>query len=216
MSTHPCIIIGSGGHAKVVIDVLRQMDRTILFATSDNPSASNAQVSGVPIIGDDSCLETYEPDDIDLTLGVGAPKLGDLRQKVWAPFAKRGFQQVTLIHPSAVISTDVTLDEGAQIMAGATIQPGCHIGKGAIINTGATVDHDCHIGNFAHVAPGVTLCGSVKVGENSLVGAGVTATPGINIGKNCHISAGAAISLDVADGLSVCGNPVEIKKVVAN
>jgi len=190
----PCVIIGSGGHAKVVIDILRLMGRTISFATTKNFSAEGNEISGIPIVGDDTYLDAFGPDKVDLALGVGAPKLGNLRQSVWSSFETKGYHPVTLIHPSAIVSPEVVIGDGAQIMAGSVIQPGCRIGSGAIINTGATIDHDCHVEPFAHIAPGVTLCGNVTVGENSLIGAGATVIPGITIGSNCLVAAGAIVN----------------------
>jgi sugar O-acyltransferase (sialic acid O-acetyltransferase NeuD family) len=200
MTAMTCALIGTGGHARVVVDVLQRMECDILFALTAKSFEQGDTIGGVPIVGHDSYLDDYSPGDLDLALGVGAPRLGDIRHSVWEKFAVRGFRQVTLVHPSAVIAPDVVLGEGAQIMAGAVIQPGCDIGSGAIVNTGARIDHECTIGPFAHVAPGATLCGNVAVGEQSLVGAAATLTPGVTIGANCRIDAGITISRDVKPG----------------
>lgn len=200
MTAKPCALIGSGGHAKVTVDVLRLMCREILFALTAEPYVDGDTVGGVPIVGNDEYLDRYFPEDMDLVLGVGAPRLGDVRQSVWKEFAAKGFRQVTLIHPSAVISSEACLDEGAQVMAGAVIQPGCRIGTGAIVNTGVRMDHDCVIGPFSHVAPGATLCGNVEIGENSLVGAAAVLTPGVFVGANCLIDAGAILSRNLESG----------------
>lgn len=188
MTTKPCIIIGSGGHARVVIDVLRLMDRSILFATTNDAQMVGKDVSGVPVKGDDTLIYPYGPDDVVLALSVGAPRSGDLRQKVWSAFDARGYRQMTIIHPSAVIAADTTLQDGVQIMAGAIIQPGCRVDEGAIINTGASIDHDCVIGPYAHIAPGATLCGNVRIGENTLVSAGTTLFPGETINRQADQS----------------------------
>lgn len=200
MTAKPCALIGSGGHARVAVDVLRMMQRKALFALTADAYDDGDTLGGVPIVGDDTYLDAYSPDDLDLVLGVGAPRLGDIRHSVWEKFATRGYQAVTLIHPDTVISKDTIVEEGAQIMAGAIIQPGCRIHTGAIVNTGARVDHDCTIGPFAHVAPGATLCGNVAIGENTLVGAAAAVTPGVTIGRNCQINAGTTISRDIGDG----------------
>lgn len=200
MTAKPCALIGTGGHALVAVDVLHRMECDVLFALTAEAFEQGDAIGGVPIVGGDSYLDDYGPDDLDLALGVGAPRLGDIRHSVWGKFAAKGYRQVTLIHPSAVIAPDVVLGEGVQIMAGAVIQPGCDIGSGAIVNTGARIDHECAIGPFAHVAPGATLCGNVLVGDQSLVGAGATLTPGVTVGANCRIDAGTTVSRDVKPG----------------
>ena len=202
MTARPCALIGTGGHARVAVDVLQKMQRNVLFALTADAHDEGDTLGGVPIVGGDAYLDRYSPDDLDIVLGVGAPRLGDTRHSIWAKFAARGYRAVTLIHPSAVIAPDVILEDGAQVMAGAIIQPGSRIGSGAIVNTGARVDHDCIIAPFAHVAPGATLCGNVTIGGNSLVGAAAVVTPGVTVGKNCRINAGAAVSRDLKDGVN--------------
>jgi UDP-perosamine 4-acetyltransferase len=200
MTAKPCALIGSGGHARVAVDVLRMMQRNVLFALTAEPYDEGDMFGGVPIVGDDTYLDAYLPDDLDLVLGVGAPRLGDTRHSMWNKFAAKGYRAVTLIHPATVIAADAIVEEGAQIMAGVIVQPGCQICSGAIVNTGARIDHDCTIGPFAHVAPGATLCGDVTIGENSLVGAAASVTPGVTIGRNCRIDAGITVTRDLKDG----------------
>lgn len=177
----------------MVIDVLRLMERKIDLATTHEPHMIGENIMGVPIASDDEVLEAYGPEEVELALGVGAPRLGEARKVIWSRFEETGYRAVTLIHPSSTISSDTVLEKGAQVMAGAVIQSGSRIGAGAIINTGATVDHDCYIGPFAHIAPGATLCGNVRVGENSLIGAGATIVPGVTIDNNSLIAAGTTV-----------------------
>lgn len=200
MMAKPCVLIGSGGHARVAAEVLRKMRRDVLFALTAGDYEEGDVIGGVPIVGDDAFLDAYSPDDLDIALGVGAPRLGDIRYSVWEKFAAKGYRAVTLLDPDAVIAPDTVLEDGAQIMAGTVIQPESRIGGGAIINTGARIDHDCTIGRFAHIAPGATLCGNVTIGDNSLVGAAAVVTPGVTIGSNCQVDAGAVVSRDLQNG----------------
>ena len=200
MTAKPCALIGIGGHARVVVDVLRKMGREIAFATTTGTVEPGEEFAGIPVAGDDKYLETCDRDAVDLALGVGAPQSGDLRRTVWQSLSEMGFAAVTLVHPDAIVAQNARLDEGAQIMAGAIVQPGCRIGRGAIVNTGARIDHDCNIGDFVHVAPGATLCGNVETGSCTLIGAGATVIPGVIIGRDCHIAAGSTVTGNLADG----------------
>lgn len=193
MNKRSYVLIGSGGHARVVAEVLRKLGQEIAFATSINEEDHGGTIDGIPIVGDDSLVELHDPGDIELVLGVGAPKSGSIRRDIWRRFDVQGYCAATVIDPSAIIARDTVVGAGAQIMAGAIIQPGCRIGAGTIVNTGAVVDHDSTIGSFAHIAPGTTLCGNVVVGDNTLVGAGSTIVPGSTVADNCMIPAGTVV-----------------------
>ena len=118
-----------------------------------------------------------------------------------------GYDFSTVIHPSAVVTSDVILGEGSQGMSGEVIQPGSHIGCNTIINTRASVDHDCIIGDHVHISPGVTLSGGVDIGAGSHIGTGATLIQGISIGCGCLVAAGAVVVKDITDGEMVRGVP---------
>lgn len=164
---------------------------------------------GVPVIGDDEEVMKYPVETIGLVNGVGSVRVNPRRRQLFERFKSKGYQFANVVHPSAIIATDVVLSEGAQIMAGAVIQAGCHIGMNAVINTGSILDHDCHIGDHAHIAPGVTLSGGVRVGENTHVGTGATVIQGIKLGRSSLVAAGAVVIRDVPDGVAVAGVPAK-------
>lgn len=205
--TRPVIVIGSGGHAKVVIEALRQSGIPVLGRTDADPGKANATLSGVPFLGNDDALQDHDPAQVMLANGVGSTGNAAARITVFERCRERGFRFVRVIHPTAIIAGDVEVGEGTQIMAGAIIQPGCHIGNNVVINTGARVDHDCDIGDHVHVAPGAVLCGEVTVGARSHVGAGAVVIQGMTVGDGCLIAAGAAVTRPVANGARVAGVP---------
>lgn len=207
MSTLPCIVIGSGGHAKVLVAALKAMDREILFLTDDDPARADADVLGIPVKGDDALVFDLSPDDVEIVLGIGALSEDVSRRAIWQKFENAGFAPATIIHPTAFLAEDVTIEAGAQVMAGAIVQPGTEIGSCALINTGAHVDHDCHIEAFAHIAPGAILCGGVKIGESAFVGAGATIIQGVTVGANSFVAAGAVVTRDVQGDAKVGGVP---------
>jgi UDP-perosamine 4-acetyltransferase len=159
------------------------------------------------VLGGDDVVSEFPPSEIQLVNGLGSVGLPVKRQQIFERFKGMGYRFATVIHPSAVLSSDVELGEGAQVIAGVVIQPGSRIGINSIINTSASVDHDCIIADHVHIAPGVTLSGGVKVGECSHIGTGATLIQGISIGSACLVAAGAVVTKDIADGAMVRGVP---------
>ena len=216
--TLPVIVIGAGGHGSVVLDTLMYMGATVQGVTDVNASSNpQANILGVPIIGNDDEVLKLAPATVSLVLGVGIGA-GDLRQglairrEIFERFIKAGYRFSELIHPSAIVAGNVHLDAGVEIMAGAVVQTGTKIGANCIINTRATVDHDCHIGAHCHIAPGTVLGGGVVVGEAAHIGIGAVVVPNINIGDGAVIAAGAVVTQDVPPHVTVYGVPAKEKK----
>ncbi|MBZ0156716.1 MAG: acetyltransferase [Alphaproteobacteria bacterium] len=203
----PVIIIGGGGHAKVLLDTLYLNGIEVLGIVEADPEKRGKTLLNTPIIGGDDAILIYEPGNIELVNGIGSVNLPSKRRVVFDKFKEAGFAFAKVIHPSAVIASDAEISEGIQIMAGAVIQPGCRIGKNAIINTKVSIDHDCLIDNHVHIAPGVTVSGGVRIGTGAHVGAGTTIIQGVNIGSNCVIGAGSLVIRDIPDGAKVMGVP---------
>lgn len=207
MTTLPVIILGAGGHARVLIDILLKNKATIIGATDVNPKMSGVSQWGVPIIGDDSVLKDYPPGSVQLINALGLAITTQNRRQLFEKYKEIGYSFASVMHPSAIVGREVVLGEGVQIMAGAVIQPGAHIGHNSIVNTKASVDHDCQIGNHVHLAPGVTLSGGVRIGNGTHVGTGATVIQNIEIGSSALVGAGAVIVRMVKDGAKVLGVP---------
>lgn len=203
---HPMIVLGGGGHSRVIVEVLRRLGAEIEGYAAPEPAEPATPLKGVTYLGDDDALE-FHPSDVLLANGVGSAKTLTRRIDVFARFVRAGFRFATLVHPAAVVAEDVTLGQGAQVMAGAILQPGCRIGENAIINTGAVVDHDCVVGAHTHIAPGATLCGGVTVSEAVLIGVGACIGPNIAVGAGSVVGAGAAVVSAVGEGATVTGVP---------
>ena len=211
MNSRPSVIvIGSGGHAKVVVDALLHEGLNVIGITDADPSKNGNKLLGVSIIGDDAVLDNYNASDIELALGIGTIKANSPRKKIFSTFKSRDFNFATVIHPSAIIGNEVNIGEGAQILSGAVVHPGATIGMGAIINFGARIDHDCNIGEFAHIAPGATLSGGTKIGNGAHVGTGASIIQGITIGAHALVAAGATVVRDVNDNERVAGVPAKL------
>jgi UDP-perosamine 4-acetyltransferase len=201
------IVVGAGGHARVVIDALQRAGTEILFATDADPAKHGQTMLGVRVAGGDEAIAAQVPGRVQLALGVGTVGHDRGRRAVAERLAALGHEFATVVHPSAVVASDVRVLEGAQIMAGAVVQTGTQIGRHAIINTGACVDHDCRVGDHAHVAPGATLSGGVDVGDGAFVGAGACVIQSVRVGAGSVVAAGAVVVRDVPAGACVMGVP---------
>lgn len=204
---HPIIVLGSGGHAKVVLDVLLLQQKEVLGLTTLDRNMIDATFLGFPVLGDDEALARYSPSEIRLVSALGSVESMKERKALFDKFKALGFHFEQVIHPMAIIARNTILGEGAQVMAGAVIQPGSRIGDNTIINTRASVDHDCDIGRHVHIAPGCTLSGAVTVGDETHVGTGATVVQGMRIGGRCLVAAGAVVNRDVDGGHRVAGVP---------
>lgn len=203
----PVIVVGAGGHAKVVVDALLASDTAVIGLTDADQTKKDERLMGVSVLGGDDILANHQPAAVDLVLGVGSVRIAAIRQQLFEYFKMAGYQFRTLIHPSAVVGREVMLGEGCQIMAGAVIQAGAHLGANVLVNTRATIDHDCRIGDHVHVGPGAVLCASVNVGAGSHVGSGSTIIQGIRLGCAVQVGAGALIIRDCNDGTCHVGVP---------
>jgi sugar O-acyltransferase (sialic acid O-acetyltransferase NeuD family) len=212
MTNRPVIILGAGGHAKVLFEALRLSGRVILgFVTPD--LEVGAGFCGSTVLGDDSIILNYSANEVDLVNGVGALPGKNLRWKLTSSMREKGYHFTVVIHPNAVVASDVVLKEGAQVMAGVVIQPGTTIGKNTIINTGSIIDHDCIIAENCHVAPSVVCSGDVNIGKNVHIGTGARIIQGINIGEGCVIAAGSTIYKDVPANMLVKQQNTEMNLV---
>lgn len=203
----PVIILGAGGHSKVLIEALLVSSAVIAGIVDSDPARQGTEVLGVLVLGGDDVVTEFPPSEVLLVNGIGSVGLPIKRQQVFDKFKALSYNFATVVHPSAVVASDVVLGEGTQVMAGAVIQPGCHIGVNCIINTRVSVDHDCIIGDHSHISPGVIFSGGVTVGVCSHIGTGATAIQGISIGGGCLVAAGAVVIKDIADGAKVRGVP---------
>lgn len=195
-SSLPVIVLGAGGHSKVVINALLASKRKILGIVDPNLKVGE-QVLGVRGLGDDSIVFQYSPSSLELVNGIGALPGTNLRMKVTSVFRDKGYSFATLIHPETVIAPDVVLAEGAQLMAGSIVQPGSSIGKDTIINTRVSIDHDCIIENDCHIAPGTVVNGNVTVEEGCFIGSGSCVVQNVRIGRGVIVGAGSVIYADL-------------------
>jgi UDP-perosamine 4-acetyltransferase len=205
--TEAFIVVGAGGHGRVVADLVRAAGFEIAGFVDADPALAGTAVGGVPVLGDDNYLGGVDPTRIVLANGIGSTGDATIRRRAFERLAAAGFAFPPLVHPRAVVAENVVLEPGAQIMAGAVVQTGSRIGTNAVVNTGAAVDHDCVVGAHGHISPGAVLCGGVETGEAAHVGAGAVVIQGRRIGAGAIVGAGAVVIGDVAAATKVVGVP---------
>ncbi len=212
MNEKSIILLGAGGHAKVLLDMILEQDMNIIGIFDNSTAQLGGGVFKIPVIGTDDDIKNYSPEKIELINGIGSVGVMNLRCKIFNKFKSLGYSFRHVIHKNSIISSRVKISEGVQIMAGAVINAGSAIGENSIINTKTSIDHDCKIGSHVHIAPGCTLSGNVKIGEKSHIGTGSSIIQGISIGKNVLIGAGSVVVNDIPDNVKVYGVPARIIK----
>lgn len=205
--TKGVVIVGGGGHAKVVIESLRAAGKAVAAVIDADPTARS--VAGVPVVGDDTALPGLRDQGLDEAFVA----IGDnrLRARLAQGLIEQGFVLVNAIHPSAVISPSARLGHGVAVMAGAVINAEVQIGDLAIINTGAVIDHDCRLGAACHLGPASALAGGVSLGARSFLGVGTRVIPNMTIGADVVVGAGAVVVRDLPDAVVAIGVPAKIQ-----
>lgn len=200
------VVIGGGGHAKVIISILKKLDQFEVFGYIDQ--TDKGAILDIPYLGTDDTASNLFSNNINTAvLGIGQLKDSSLRKKVAEKYQSLGFNFPTILSSDAIINNSTTIGNGTVIMAGVVINVDSQIGEFGIINTSATIDHDCKIGDFTHIAPGVTLSGGVKIGNKCLVGTGSSIIQYIDIPDNTIIGAGSVLIKSIFEQGIYAGNP---------
>jgi sugar O-acyltransferase (sialic acid O-acetyltransferase NeuD family) len=204
-------LLGGGGHASVLVDMLKENGIDIAFICSPKVDPSRKILTATPILDDEDVLLDKDSTEIELVNGTGSLPGNTLRKELFCKFTEYGFLFSQVISKHAVISSFSTLGHGVQIMPGAIVQAGAVIGDNTIINTGAIIEHDCIIGKHNHIAPGVTLSGQVLTGDNVHIGSGATVIQNVSIGAGTVIAAGAIVTKHIESEKIVFGAQVNIQ-----
>ena len=194
------IVIGGGGHAKVVIDCIQSAGDRVLGVLDDG-LAPGTEILGIPVLGGVEACRNYP--DCWFVIAIG----GNAVRK--AIDAKLSVKWYTAIHPSAVVSKYATVGEGSMILANAVVNPCATVGRHCIINTAAIVEHDNKIADFVHLSPRSALAGNVTVGELTQVGIGAAVRQNISICGGCIIGAGAVVVKDICQEGIYAGVPAK-------
>ncbi len=213
MKREKLLLIGGGGHSKVVISILYKLDKFDILGIIDKYKSKGTTINGIKVIGEDKDLEDFYNSGVrNALITLGSVKDNIKRENLFNITKDIGYDFPVIVSPDAIIDKNVEIGEGTVIMPGVIINPDAKIGKNCIINTGAIVEHDCILSDHIHIAPGVHISGGVNIGKGSFVGIGATIIQGINIGRNVTIGAGTVVIRDVPDNVVLVGNPARVVK----
>ena len=196
------IIIGAGGHGRVVADI------AALNGYDDIAFLDDADISvcgEYPVIGKiNERKDMYH--DAEYVVAIGN---NHVRANFCSWLKEKGARLATLIHPRSAIAQSVRIGIGTVVMAGAVVNPYAVIGDGVILNTCSSVDHDSYVGDYSHISVGAHLCGSVKVGEKVFAGAGSTVINNISVCDDAILGAGTVVINDINETGTYVGVPAE-------
>ncbi len=207
--TSGCVILGAGGHARVVLDALIAQARWSRFAFLDrDPALRGRMVSGVPVVGDDDDLaQAGDNGFTHFIVGVGGIGDNTPRRKLYEKGLASELEAASALHPTARLAASTVIGDGTAVLAGAIVNPDAAIGRNVVLNTGCIVEHDCRIGDHVQVSPGAIVLGGVSIGPLAYIGAGAVLIQGVRIGEGAVVGAGAVVLADVPDGARAVGVP---------
>ena len=206
-----CVILGAGGHARVLIDCLQTAAIVELVGILDpNPDLIGKEIFGIPIIGNDDMLAELQGKGVDwFVIGLGGTGNNRPRIHLFDLACRNGLKPLTVHHPSAIVSSKAEIGDGAQLLPGCIVNANARIGRNCILNSGSIVEHDCIIGDHVHIATGAKLASTVRVGEGAHIGAGATIRQCIEIGEFAVVGAGSVVVRNVQPNIIVIGVPAK-------
>jgi acetyltransferase EpsM len=201
------ILIGNGGHAKVIRDLVKKSESYQLVGYLDDAIVRKSYINEIVYDSLTNISNYYRTHHFIIAIGDN-----NKRQQIVHRFANIKLNYATLLHPTATIGSNVKIDQGSVIMPNTTINADTTIGKHCIINTMSCIEHDNKICDYVHIAPNATLTGNVVINQGAFIGASTTIIPNINIGKNVIVGAGSTVIKDIADNQTVYGSPATNKR----
>ena len=208
------VIIGAGGHGKVVLDILRAAGKYEPVGFVDaSPQRAGTMVGGLPILGPANVLPKLRQQKIHAAIVA----IGDCRARhqYAQMLLEQGFELLNAIHPTASVSPTAVLGRNIVIAPQAAVCTEAKLADSVIVNTGAVIDHECDIGPSAHICPGVHLAGRVRIGAGAWIGLGANVIQCLSVGEFATVGAGAAVIRDVPPYATVVGVPARVIKTAS-
>jgi UDP-perosamine 4-acetyltransferase len=210
MKREPVLIIGAGGHARVVISVIEHLKGYAIKGVIDRKAFDpKEKILGYPLLGSSKDLKAFHRKGIR----TAAIAIGDnqRRAEAYRQLKALGFKLPSFIHPYTFVEKNVRIGAGALICAGAIVATSVTVGDGVIVNTGSIVDHESILESFVHVAPGCALAGRVRIGQGAFIGLGSRVIEQIKVGKWTTVGAGSVVVSHLPDGVVAYGVPARVR-----
>jgi sugar O-acyltransferase (sialic acid O-acetyltransferase NeuD family) len=197
------VVLGAGGHAKVVIAAMRAMGLRVDAVLDDNEARWGEVFHGVPVLGPIGELSGWPGARAVITLGNNARRRAVVE-------AHPEIDWLTVIHPSAIVHDSARVGQGSMVLWRAVVEPDAWVGMHAILNTGAAVCHDAQVGDFAHVSVTSTLAGGAVVGAGVFLGMNASVIGTARVGDWATVGAGAVVVRDIPAGATAVGVPARV------
>ena len=193
------IVIGAGGHAKVIADIVRKSGDNLVGFLDDTKEAGTEFFDAF-ILGNTDSYGEYQDKEFIIAIGNNV-----IREQI--ALKLQGVSFYTAIHPTAVIAEGVCVGKGTCVMANAVINADAKIGKHCIINTASVVEHDNVIADYVHISPATALAGTVTVGKGAHIGIGAKVKNNTEICADVVVGAGAVVVKNIAEAGTYVGVP---------
>ncbi len=200
------IIIGGGGHSKVIQNIIRRDYKEYEIIGYVDQQNKNLNI---PYLGKENAVFNFDNKNFKLVIGIGQIDEGIKRKELIKTFLEKGYNFLTIVSKKAIIADSSIIGEGTVVFDNVVVNVDCKIGDFCILNTGCIVEHDCYIGNFVHLSPGVVLSGGVKIGDNCFLGSGSVVKHYTTICDNVIIGAGSVVVKNITEKGTFVGIPAK-------
>lgn len=203
MTAAPILLLGAGGHASAVIDVIELEGRFTIAGLVGSPAEVGKRVLGYAVLGTDAELPQLVALHSNALVAVGHIKTPEPRIRLFERLQSLGCSLPTIVSPRAHVSRHATLGAGTVVMHGAIVNAGAAVGRNCIINSQALVEHDALIGDHCHIATAAVINGGVRVGAGCFIGSNTTLRESITVGEHSTIGMGELLLDDRESGASI-------------
>lgn len=209
------VIIGAGGHAREVAEILRHQAREgagprLLGFVVDDPENHGAEVGGLPVLGDWSWFDAADPAGLSVICAVGLPQA---RKRLTERASARRLPFASAVSPLAYLSREAEVGQGAMVFPHSFVSAGSSIGDHAVVNVGASVSHGARVGRYGTLGPGARLAGNVSVGEGCYLGICSSVIERVTIGGWATVGGGACVTRDLPGDVTAVGLPARVVKI---
>lgn len=195
-------IIGCGGHARSVADIILDNNSKAELTFFDEMANSGETIMGGCYVCSPDSFKMNEYDEVVLAIGDNKK-----RSKWIDKLNLSDYKCANVVSNCAYVSERANVGNGTVVLDSAHIGPEASIGNYSIINTSAVVEHECKVGDFSHISVNTAVCGRSQVGDYCFIGAGATIIDKIKICNNVIIGAGATVVSDINHSGVYVGTP---------
>ena len=206
------VILGTGGNCVDILDTILDINAAAraprfqcIGFLDDDQDKHGRQVCGVPVIG--ALKRARSIANALFVNGIGSPRNFWRKPDIIAATGLSDDQFISIIHPSAQVSTFASIGVGTVILQNSVIASNAKVGKHVMVLPLSVVSHDSVIGDYSTIAGGVCLSGNVRAGYACYFGSRCAVKEHLTIGDYVLCGMGSNVLADVPSNAVVAGNP---------